>query len=66
MTLLDQGRGQPPFINSRAQPISLWTGTSLACLTPTLPNVIGKSHDLKWQMPISKHMMPETNVRGRS
>ncbi|WP_413373423.1 hypothetical protein [Paenibacillus taichungensis] len=31
MTLLDQGRGQPPFIYSRAQPISPWTGTSFAC-----------------------------------
>ncbi|WP_170948260.1 hypothetical protein [Paenibacillus sp. 7516] len=30
MTLFQQGRGQPPYIYSRAQPISPWTGSSFA------------------------------------
>ncbi|MEK4437909.1 hypothetical protein [Paenibacillus sp. FSL K6-2862] len=29
-------------------------------------NLTFKSRDMKWQMPIPEHMMPEMNVRGRS
>lgn len=66
MTFFQQGRGQPPYIHSRAQPISLWTGLSFAVRPPHPPNLTFKSRDMKWQMPISAHMMPEMNVRGRS
>ncbi|WP_337039317.1 hypothetical protein [Paenibacillus illinoisensis] len=66
MTFFQQGRGQPPYIYSRAQPISPGTGSSFAVRPAHSSKLTFKSHDMKWQMPIPEHMMPEMNVRGRS
>ncbi|OPG97726.1 hypothetical protein B2I21_14350 [Chryseobacterium mucoviscidosis] len=67
MTFPGQGRGQPPYISERVQPISADSIPIMHILKLVHPRaVIGKSHELQWQMPRLEHMMPETNVRGRS
>ncbi|SEL70911.1 hypothetical protein [Paenibacillus sp. OK003] len=67
MTMPGQGRGQPPYIYAWVQPIS-GRDSSIIHVFKLVHrcNVTQQSHELQWQMPILTHMMPETNVRGRS